>query len=148
MPILAGNYEGRQVSVKEFTTAVEEANKGTDPEEHALEFSVDGVLCKGYRPGDGQLAYLMASTGRHSTGQERVAGLINFFVAVLDDDSHTYIVNRLLDREDAFGIEQVQAIMEWLVGAWSGRPTQSPSDSTSSPPSTGQSSTERTPALT
>jgi hypothetical protein len=131
--------------VKEFTTAVEKADKD---EEAPLEFSVDGVLCHGYYPGEGQLAYLLASTGRHSTAQEQIAGLINFFVAVLDDDSHTYVVNRLLDRRDEFGIEQVQSIMEWMVGEWSGRPTKSPSDSTSSPPNTGQSSTEKTPALT
>lgn len=131
--------------MKEFTTAVEKA--GQD-EEAPLEFAVDGTLCHGYYPGDGQLAYLLASTGRHSSEQEQIAGLINFFVAVLDDESHRYVVSRLLDRRDEFGIEQVQKIMEWMVGEWSGRPTKSPSVSTSSPPSTGQSSTEHTPALT
>jgi hypothetical protein len=131
--------------VKEFTTAVEKADQD---EEAPLEFNVDGVMCHGYYPGDGQLAYLLASTGRHSTTQEQIAGLINFFVAVLDEESHSYVVNRLLDRKDPFGIEQVQKIMEWMVGEWSGRPTKSPSGSTTSPPSTGQSSTEQTPALT
>lgn len=132
-------------SVKEFTTAVE---KSEQEEEAELEFAVDGVLCHGYFPGEGQLAYLLASTGRHSSAQEQIAGLINFFVAVLDDESHQYVVNRLLDRRDEFGIDQVQKIMEWMVGEWSGRPTKSPSVSTSSPPNTGQSSTEKTPALT
>lgn len=132
--------------MKEFTTAIEKAESEDD--EAGIEFNIDGVLCTAYHPGDGQLAYLLASTGRHSTGQEQIAGLINFFVAVLDDDSHTYVVNRLLDRKDKFGIEQVQSVMEWLVSEWSSRPTKSPSDSTPSPPSTGRSSTERTPALT
>jgi hypothetical protein len=132
--------------LKEFTTAIEKAE--SQDEEATLEFNIDGVLCHAFHPGDGQLAYLLASTGRHSTGQEQIAGLINFFVAVLDDDSHTYVVNRLLDRKDQFGLEQVQAIMEWMVAEWSTRPTKSPSGSTPSPPSTGRSSTEKTPALT
>lgn len=131
--------------MKEFTTAVSGAEQSDDD---AMEFNVDGTLCRAYRPSDGQLAFLMASTGRHSNSQEQIAGLINFFVAVLDDDSHNYVVNRLLDRKDPFGIEQVQAIMEWMVEEWSGRPTRSPSVSTTSPPTTGQSSTPRTPALT
>lgn len=131
--------------MKEFTTAVQDAEQDEDG---AMEFSVDGTLCRAYRPSDGQLAFLMASTGRHSSDQEQIAGLINFFVAVLDDESHNYIVNRLLDRKDSFGLEQVQAIMEWMVEEWSGRPTKSPSVSTTSPPTTGRSSTPRTPALT
>jgi hypothetical protein len=140
-------YERRQASpIKEFTTAIKAAEESE--EESTLEFAVDGVMCKAYRPNDGQLAYLMASTGRHQSDQEQVAGIINFFVAVLDDDSHTYLVNRLLDRKDQFGLEQVQKVMEWMVSEWSGRPTKRPSVSTTSPPNTGQSSTEAAPALT
>ena len=133
--------------MKEFTTAVNEAEK-SEEDEGLVEFMVDGELCTAYRPSDGQLAFLMASTGRHSSTEEQIAGIINFFVAVLDDDSHNYVVSKLLDRKDKFGIEQVQEIMEWLVSEWSGRPTKSPSGSTSSPPSTGRSSTRPTPALT
>lgn len=133
--------------MKEFSTAISEAER-QDDEDNAMEFSVDGTLCRAYRPSDGQLAFLMASTGRHSSDSEQIAGLINFFVAVLDDDSHNYVVSRLLDRRDPFGLEQVQAIMEWMVEEWSGRPTKSPSVSTPSPPNTGRSSTAKTPALT
>lgn len=132
--------------MKEFTTAVEHAEQGDNDE--GMEFGVDGVMCRAYRPSDGQLAFLMASTGRHSSDQEQIAGLINFFVAVLDDRSQTYIINRLLDRKDKFGVENVQSIMEWMIEEWSGRPTQQPSGSTASPPSGGQKSTQRTPVLT
>ena len=134
--------------MREFTTAANEVAAEAEGGDNGMTFKVDGVECKAYRPKDGQLAVLMATTGRHSSNEEQVAGLINFFVAVLDDESHSYIVSRLLDRRDSFGLEQVQDIMEWMVEEWSGRPTRSPSVSTSSPPSGGQKSTQPTPALT
>jgi len=133
--------------MKEFVTAAEEAAKPED-DDGVMEFSVDGVMCKAYRPQDGQLAVLMASTSRHSNNQEQIAGVINFFVAVLDDDSHNYVVSKLLDRNDSFGLENVQEIMEWMIEEWSARPTRSPSASTSSRRSGGRKSTPTTPALT
>jgi hypothetical protein len=131
--------------VKEFTTAVERVD-GDD--ERGFEFKVDGVLCTAYRPTESQLAVLMATTGRHSSVEEQIAGYINFFVAVLDDASHHYVVSRLLDRKNPLPIEVVQNIIEWLISEWSGRPIVRPSGSTGSPPSTGSPSTEEVPALT
>lgn len=134
--------------MKEFITAAEEAAKSED-DDKGMEFAIDGVMCRCYKPGDGQLAVLMATTGRHSSQHEQVAGLINFFVAVLDDDSQNYVINRLLDRRDSeFGIEKVQEIMEWMVAEWSGRPTRSQSGSTPSRSNGGLKSTQPTPALT
>lgn len=131
--------------VKEFITAVEETER-EDRNEDTYTFVVDGVECRCYKPGDGQLAVLLATTGRHSSTQEQIAGIINFFASVLDDSSHHYIVSRLLDRRDPFGIEQVQGIMEWMVEEWTGRPFESPSGSTRSLPSDGQNSTPTTTA--
>src|SRR5262245_11678577 len=105
-------------------------------------------MCTAYRPNDGQLAVLMATTSSHSDTSEMVAGLINFFVAVMDKDSHTYLVSKLLDREDQFGIDEVRDITEWLTQQWSGRPTQSSRGSTRSRSSGGRKSTRRTPELT
>lgn len=134
--------------MREFTTAANAVAEETQDGEKGMPFVVDGVECRAFKPADGQLAVLIATTSKHSSTQEQVAGLINFFVAVLDDDSHSYIVSRLLDRRDPFGITEVQDIMEWMVEEWSGRPTKSPSVSTQSPGSTGPSSTRPTPALT
>lgn len=134
--------------IKEFTTAVAQAEKAEGAEDEGIEFDVDGVMCKCYHPGDGQLAYLMASMGRHTSTQERVAGVVNFFVAVLDADSQQYVIGRLLDRGDPFGITEVQQIMEWMVEEWAGRPTKSPSGSTPSRQRGGRKSTQPTPALT
>lgn len=134
--------------MKEFTTAAAEAEKPEGAEDEGMEFSVDGVLCHCYKPNDGQLAFLMATTGRHSNEQEQIAGIINFFVAVLDDQSHDFLVKKMLDRDDDFGILEVQEIMQWMVEEWTARPTQSPSASTPSRRSGGRKSTQPTPALT
>lgn len=130
--------------MREFTTAVAEI-EAEDHDDRWIEFSVDGILCRARRqPQDGQVAVLMATTGRHSSQQERIAGLINFFVGVLDEDSHSYIVNRLLDGGDQFGLANVEEILEGLMEDWAGRPTKQSSGSTTSPKDTGRSSTRRT----
>lgn len=116
--------------MKEFTTAVKEVTETED--DKALHFAVDGKELKCYRPNDGQLAMLMASVGRHASQTQQVAGIIDFFVAVMDDESHSYLVDRLLDREDTFGLQEVESIMMWMVEEWTGRPTQRPSVSTQS----------------
>lgn len=134
--------------MREFITAAKEASETEDEKAAGTTFLVDGFECRCFKPKDGQLAVLMATTGRHSSNEESIAGYINFFVAVLDDESQSYIISRLLDRKDEFGIDQVQSIMEWMIEDWSGRPTQSPSVSTASPPSVGRKSTRPTQALT
>lgn len=127
--------------MKEFVTAVREL---TEDEDAGQAFTVDGVECFCYKPDEGQLAVLLASVSRSQDWKSQVAGIINFFVEVLDNHSHAYIVGRLLDRTDTFGLEEVQAIMEWMVEDWTGRPTQPPSVSTQSRPSGGRKSTQPT----
>jgi hypothetical protein len=130
--------------MREFVTAVQTMENDQGTEEEPNEFSLDGVLCQFYQPQDGQVAVLMASTGKHSSEQEQVAAFINFFVGVLDDDTHTYIVSKLLDRKDRFGLAEVQEILEHMMEVWSGNPTQSFSASTQSPKPVGRRSTPRT----
>lgn len=134
--------------VKAFTTAVAAAEAEDKGEAGETPFLVDGVECMAYKPKDGQLAVLMATTGRHSSMPEQIAGIINFFASVLDDFSHTHLVSRLLDRRDDFGIEEVTGIMEWMIEEWTGNPTQEPSGSQRSRSRGGQNSTPPTPALT
>jgi hypothetical protein len=130
--------------MREFVTAVQTMENDQGTEEEPNEFSLDGVLCQFYQPQDGQVAVLMASTGKHSSEQEQVAAFINFFVGVLDDDTHTYIVSKLLNRKDPFGLAEVQEILEYMMEVWSGNPTQSFSASTPSPKPVGRRSTPRT----
>lgn len=127
--------------MKEFTTALKEV---TGEAEEVMKFTVDGTELTAYYPSDGQLAILAASVGRHSSVHNQVAGIIDFFVEVMDDFSHSYLRDRLLDREDPFGLEEVESIMAWMMEEWTGRPTQQPSVSTPSRRSGGPRSTQRT----
>lgn len=134
--------------MREFTTAAKAAETDTDREADAIEFPLDGHMLKAYRPGSGQFGVLMAMTNKHASSNEAVAGIITFFCSMLDEDSNTHVINRLLDNRDPLGVEDCQEIMMALVEEWSARPTQSPSDSSASPESTGPSSTLPIPALT
>lgn len=134
--------------MQEFMTAAKEVTEG-DERDEMIPFILDGVQCYADpEPPDGPLAVLMATTTRHSATEEQVAGTINFLAAVVDDDTHKLLVAKLLDRNDKFGIAEIQEILEWLIGEWSGRPTQSRSGSTPSRKNSGQKSTRRTRELT
>lgn len=127
--------------MKEFLTAAEEA---TEDQEQPIEFMLDGVPLKAYRPTQGQIAMAMAATSRHASIATQTAGAIDFFVNIFDDMSHQHVVERLLSREDPLGLEQVQEIISWLMEEWSGRPTQPLSVSTQSRQSGGPKSKPRT----
>lgn len=103
-----------------------------------------------YPPDEGQFAVLLATTGRGVSASDRVAGMINFFVNILDDEGADYLIGRLLTptRKDPFGIEQVEEILERLTNAWTGNPTPEPSASQPSPSSDGPRSTAPSPLLT
>jgi len=130
--------------MKEFISAIEEAEQTEEPGEVPLEFMLDGHELKAYRPTDGQLALLMSSLSRHTSMNTKIAGCIDFFVEVLDPDSHAYVVGRLLSRENPIPFEKVQEIIEWMSEEWTGRPTQRPSGSTPSQRSGGQRSRRTT----
>lgn len=145
--------------MKEFITQAEAAVDEAEGEEPGLvTFKctkkdtkgnvIDERTMTAHHPGDGQLGALMATTATWSDNSEKVAGTLNFFVSVLDDDDHTYIVNRLFDRRDKFGIAEVTEILAHLIEEWTGRPTVELSGSTPSRSPAGRKSTRRTPALT
>lgn len=147
-PPTVGAGNRRDATMKEFVTALKAVEDEQNEDDGAMHFTVDGRELTCYPPSDGQLAILIATTGRHTSQATQVAGVVNFFVEVMDEPSHAYLVDRLLDRTDPFGIEEVEAIMSWMIEEWTGRPTQSPSVSTRSPKRGGPRSTRRTSALT
>lgn len=128
--------------MREFVTAVEDA---FDPEpDDGRTMKLDGETLRYYKPTDGQIAVYMASTGRHATDQDRTAAIINFFIELFDKRSQAHLVERLLDREDPFGLPKMEEMIEALTEEWSGRPTQPSSGSTRSRTSGGRKSTPRT----
>ena len=134
--------------MREFVTAVEDAVDQEENEEPGLVFSIDGEEMRAYKPTEGQFALLMMAMGRHASSQDQFAGIIDFFISVLDEDSERYVIQRMQSRTNIIPLEKITEILEWMVEEWGGRPFQKPSASTSSPPKGGRKSTARTPALT
>lgn len=135
--------------MREFTTAAKAVVEEDEGASKWIEFKVDGKVLRAVKkPSDGQVAFLMAATSSKKSGSDRVAGLLNFFDSALDDDSQVYISEKMLDPNDEFGIEEIQSILEYLMGEWSGRPTQRQPVSTPPPPPTGPSSNLPIPAPT
>lgn len=126
--------------IKQFTTAAERAVSSDEGRE--IHFEIDNFPIIAYEPEPAQFAMLMASIGRGSSEMEKMAGIINFFVKILDDRGAAHIESRLLDRKDPFDLDKVEEIIDWLTEEWSGRPTQSSPASTPSRPSVGAASTQ------
>src|SRR5262245_6105095 len=97
--------------VKEFVTDVAES----ESDDEGIQFTLDGRELRAFSPTDCQVAVTMAAFGRHTTDTQKIAGAIDFLVAVLDEDSQQYMTERLLSRTDPLDLEKIQEIIEWLV---------------------------------
>lgn len=126
--------------MKTFTT---KAKRQKDGDRESIKFKFDDQEVTSYRPTEAQVAYLVGiQSGGVSSTDEQVAGIINFFHGMFDDDSARHFRHRLLDREDPFDLEDVQDVLLWLMGEWAERPTKPSSASTSLPENSGADSTE------
>ncbi len=128
--------------MKEFTSAVEEIESedgGVKPEERYVEFKLDGRVLHSYPPLDGQLAFMLAALGRGQTTEQRFAAIINIMMSTLRDEDRDYLEGRLLSRDpkQRLTIATIEEIFESLIEEWFARPTQPPSDSAPSEPTTG-----------
>lgn len=127
--------------MKEFQTAVRSAEDREAGDEEKFEFKVDAKTFTAYKPTSAQTAVVLSKVGRHATIATKIAGIIDFFMGIMDADDAGYLAERLLDRNDDFGIAQVESILAWLIEEWGAHPTQEPSGSSSSQSATGPSST-------
>lgn len=134
--------------MREFVTAAEKAEEAEGDVVEPLVFTVDGEELRAYQPSEGQFALLMMAMGRYTTQTDQFAGIMEFFIQVLDAESERYVLNRMMRRETTIPMETIADILTWMVEEWGGRPFQSPSASTSSRRNGGRRSTPRTPALT
>lgn len=115
--------------MKAYTTAAKaKAEEGTT-EEGVVRFPIDGHEVTAHKPDEAMIAIMIARTGRLSSNSEVAAAAIDFFMYVLDRNSARYIQDRLFDREDPFGLEEVVEILYDLIEEWSGRPIVRPSGS-------------------
>lgn len=142
--------------MKEFISAVEDAEKDAEREEKIkaliaegksredaeaevdeidfVEFKLDGRVLRAYSPTPGQLTYLLAATGRGQTQEQRYAGIVNMMFECLRDEDKDYFEGRLLtkNRRERLSLTQLEEIFEYLTEEWFARPTKSPSDSVTS----------------
>lgn len=131
--------------MREFVTAAKKAHE--EPDE-GVTITLDGREMVYYQPTDGQLMMFMASSGRHTSTTDAVAGLVDFFMGLFDEPDQIYMSNRLMQRSDPFGHEMIEEMLEAMIEEWTGRPFKLRSDSAPSPTATGRKSTRRTPAST
>lgn len=133
--------------MREFVTAVNEAYEPDDADK-GEKLVLDGRELTYYKPVEGQYMVFMASTGRHASQNDTVAAVVNFFVELFDKDSQSYLVARLLDRDDPFGIEQINEMLDAMAEDWTGRPTKPSTASSRSQRNGGRKSTPSTRKLT
>jgi hypothetical protein len=133
--------------MREFVTAVREAYDPDDVDQGQT-LLLDGKELTYYKPVEGQYMMFMASTSQHASQNERVAAVVNFFVGLFDKESQTHLAERLMDRDDPFGIDKINEIMDAMTEEWAGRPTQPSTVSSRSPKTGGRKSTPTTRNLT
>lgn len=129
--------------MKEFSTALA-AHEGVE-EGEKFEFKVDARTLVAYGATPEQMAVVLSKIGRHTSQQTKIAGIIDFLMAVMDDDDAAWLTERLLDRKDPFGLPDVTSILMYLIEEWGGHPTQEPSGSSPTPTTTGPTSTPAEP---
>lgn len=128
--------------MKEFVTSAREAVADEDNEDLVI-FKLDDQEVHAYAPTPGQLAMMYAAVSDHAKDDKRIAGVVDFFFGLIDEESQRVLSARLMDRNDPFELDQLTEIMGWLVEQWAARPTRSSSVSSPSPPPTGRKSTGR-----
>ena len=97
----------------------------------------DGVYVNmtAHPPTTGQIALFL---GHQGTGAAGVRAMFELLSTVLEDRDYDIIENNLREGLD---VTVVVELVQYLTEEWSGRPTQPPSDSSTSPSSTGSPST-------
>jgi hypothetical protein len=134
---------------KSFTTAIKErvepeiGEDGEPIEEGLLSFELDGEPMEAHKPSEEQFALLMHAAGTYTSTKDAIAGFIDFVFNVMDTHYAQHLRSRLLDRNDDFGLDEIEDMVSWMVEEWTGRPMKRRSGSTSSPRSTGPRSTSR-----
>lgn len=128
--------------MKEFFTVAKD-DIGVVDESKQVRMMHDGNEIVFNEPSSGQLAIMMAMGGRKMSTQS-AGNFIALFLELADPETQRYLENRLLDRDDNFGMEEPGGIFDlWeaLTEEWSARPTKQPQDYQPPRRATGHSST-------
>jgi hypothetical protein len=133
--------------MREFTTARER----TEEPDGQIVFKLDGKELTAQKPKPAVFAYLTAASARGTSEADKIKAVLDFIEAVLLNNdpsaeragqtSRAHFRNRLLDPDDSLEIEDAVDLLQYLGEQWSGRPTSSPSGSSSGRRTSGRSST-------
>lgn len=98
------------------------------------------------RPSEDQMLISLVQGGRtDAPTADRVAVIFDFFRYVLPPNEHRILMDRVKDRDDEIDTDTLTDIFEWLQEEWTDFPTESPSASSRRRPTSGKSSTGRSP---
>ena len=126
--------------MKNFKTSNRPIKSAFDDAE-PVTFKIDDDQFTAYPPTEGQIAYMMASQADDRDLSDSIAGILDFFTGILDDQGAATFRRRFTDRDDTLTFEVVQDVLEALISEWSDRPTKPSSASTTSRGRTGRKST-------
>lgn len=91
------------------------------------------------RPGTGQLTYLASISASDDDDALKWGGIINFLVALMDDDDGRFLKRALMSNE--LEVDEIAEAVEDILEKWSDRPTMRSSGSSPQRRATGRPST-------
>lgn len=131
--------------MREFITAVTAESESLEGTEETIgspiTYKIDDREVTFTPPTTSQIAMVLALEGADL--RDMIAGFLNFFFGLLEKKDETHFRRRLFDGKDPFGVVQIRDIAMSLVEEWSARPTQAPTASSDSPPTSGPRSTAK-----
>ena len=125
-----------------FTTDSSQEHASAIDGAEPIEFDLDGESFTAYPPTPEQFAFHVREQS-HRDATRRISSVINFLDGLLDAHGRERFEERLLDRDDPFGLDDVNTIIGGLIEEWTANPTEPPLSSAPSPPTTGKKSTAK-----
>jgi hypothetical protein len=129
------------MSNREFVDEVLADVDRAPDEDEVVYIEVAGEETAFHYPGSGQLAYMAMASAGDRNNLTTAGMMINFVISLMEDEDARRLRGLLLDRKNEYGMEDLLDVFDALMEQWSSRPTQSPSDSSTSQQETGRRST-------
>lgn len=115
--------EGSEIPEElKFTTGVKE--KKEPSADDVMEFEIDGHPCYARKPSDGAWTLILAAFSNASTTADRTNAIMQFMYATLDEASHMYVQNRLLENSDDFDVDVLAKVAAALLKKWAPKPNR------------------------
>jgi hypothetical protein len=134
----------KKVVERPTVTFVLESTSDTEVDKDGEPIVVRSDIFHATQPTNERLFIVAATAGDEDSGAAQEAAMtFSLLKSVLPLNEYKIIRERLLDPEDDVDLSMLQQVLTWLMEQWTSFPTQQPSDSSTSPDSTGAPSTGR-----